>query len=186
MSFEAARGGGNCMDIFAQTAGVASTLQISFQKIRSTDLSGHPQKGIMKVNLDQATRNTASLAFLDAALGKAEPTEIRDDYEDASYDVETGGVDTLTKYIGVWYGGLLPDSTREIRVGRGVFTGDTGNTNTVAGGKGTGNNPVEFTFIDGVAVTVGSDLVNSLLIGTPVDLTVSSLLVGCILTQAAA
>lgn len=170
MSVKSPVGSGNLLEIWSLDAsGNFEDLKFSFDKTVQSSIKGHPLKENLAIDIQSKIRNEALETFYRSYLTAAKVESSQVDYEDSSYDTLVSGVDAAIKFGFIWYNGEL-DSKRELILGRGILSGDTGNHTTQ--NKNVGDSPVSITCIDGQQVVCGSNKFNSNKVTASADITV--------------
>jgi hypothetical protein len=176
MALSAPIGAGNSVEIYAlSSTGLFGTKVITLNKNVTQDYTGHPIKQSVVIDIDNKMDDSTFGGFLETYLSSVAVEESKVEYVDASFDTITSGLSYNTtngKAFGyVWYGaaGTESPSKTKLLVGRGILSGDTGNSSYA--GKGIGNYPVQITTVAGLAFECPAASLNSGKVTTTVAIT---------------
>ncbi len=137
-------GAGNKVTIHPISAeGQFLTAAFTFDKNVTMDYTGHPIKQNLVIDLDNKIDNEAYNTFLKNYLKNVAVEQQNVEYVDASYDTIVSGVQYSRPFGYIWYGGEGSDGKTKVVIGKGILSGDTGNSSYQ--GKGIGNYPVQIT-----------------------------------------
>ncbi len=180
MGLRAPVGAGNKLEIFPIGANgeFSATRTFVFDKNVTFNISGHPKKNSMIIEMDSKIDDEAYGEFLKSYLGSASVETQEIEYVDSDKDILISGIDRNTPFGYVWYGAKDVNNRIKVIVGRGILTGDSGNASYQA--KNVGNYPVQITTVPDSPVYCPSACLDSSRIQTPTDISITSAEYGCI------
>lgn len=155
----------------------------TFDKNVTMDYSGHPIKQSLVIDLDNKIDNEAFNTFLKNYLSNVSVEQQKVEYVDASFDTITSGVQYSHPFGYIWYGGEGSDGKTKVIIGKGILSGDTGNSSYQ--GKGIGNYPVQITTLAHTsALSIPTTLLDASKVTQATDITIGSGEYGTILFMA--
>jgi len=172
--------GGNKVQIFAlTTTGLFDTALATYNRIIDSTVTGIPAKGACKIALTNKQWETSIWEHLSSYVSDLEVTETKIKYEDGATETLVSGVTTSKTFGVIYYQGNIGTS-RPVFVGRGVYSGATGDSKMVA--ENIGDFPIEITLISGLQVVVPSAKFDTTLMTVSNPVTVTTTSVGTLIS----
>lgn len=132
MAIKAPSQGANFLAILSLTA---DTVLFTYDKTVDTQVTGHPKKGNMSIQINNKIHNEALETHYNTYLHNYSIEAVEETYEESSKDTFYPGSDKAPGFRFVGFNGALSDK-REYFYGCGVYSGDTGNFTTAGGALG--------------------------------------------------
>lgn len=175
--------GANYCEIRAisSTGLVGASLYI-YNKIVDSSVAGIPSKGTCKITLTNKSWDTNLWAHLSSYVGDKEVTENKLTYEDNQIETIVSGIDTTKHFFVAYYQGNV-STTRPIYAGRGVYSGNTGDSKMVA--SNVGDFPIEITLVKGLQIVAPATAFISTLITIASAVTITTDSVGTLISATA-